>query len=122
MKDMQPEVYDKAADRILDRGWVQGHGVLDGKFCMGAAVQQEASIVHGQEQDPWNDAYAVVEPYFIFLTKCLYPEQPTYSGIGAHYIICWNDHQGRTQGEVVEALLNAGKALREQQQADVRED
>jgi hypothetical protein len=120
--DMNPEVFERAGDRILRNGWVQHQGLTeDGKMCMGAAVQQEASIEANMKAVLGWDTYAVVEPYFRFLTKRLVPNLGDYH-VGGHYIICWNDHGDRTQGEVVEALLAAGKALREEQQADMREE
>lgn len=90
------EVAGLAAQRLRDKGWLQGtRGACDGPVCLLGAL---AVACGGHPNGGLNDAAELV--------------WRTLQGVvGTEYLVHWNDTPGRTADEVIAALEVAGMRL-----------
>jgi hypothetical protein len=106
------DILEQAAGLIRDVGWCQGRAVryapdgtnkIDGYCAIGAIQHVALSGVRSDLQQAASDAAFHAQDH---LKRCLGLNLNLMSIPG------WNDADGRTQEEVVEAMLHAAKELR----------
>jgi hypothetical protein len=106
LKGEAADIVDKAVDVLLTSGWCKGN-VIDaaGRHCTMGALRR-ACLEEGQGVDVLNSHYFQAHGPFNVAVDAVKRQ------IRERYIASWNDHHWRTLDEVIEALRQASKELR----------
>jgi hypothetical protein len=104
------EVYDMAADLLVERGWTAVGGLMDaGPLPIGAAI----SLAAGMTESDW----ASTDYYERFATRVRGPVLTFARHVGAPVLTRWATSPGRTQDEVIAALRGAAEEERRREAA-----